>query len=101
MVEVVTAFDVSDDLLTLTHVEADPAGHESAMRMAFPVDGRDHPVQFSADLVLRATWTDIRVLEIIARHGERIVFKATYEMSADGRSLIVSTPEQLTVFERV
>jgi hypothetical protein len=97
----VTAFDVSDDLLILTHIEADPAGHQSAMKMAFPVDGQDHPVQFRDDLMLRATWTNIHVLEIIAWHDERIVFKATYEMSADGRSLVVSTPEQLTVFERV
>ena len=101
MVEVVTAFDLSDDLLTLTHIEADPAGHESAMKMAFPVDGQDHPVEFRDDLVLRATWTDNRALEIIARHGELIVFQAKYEMSADGRSLVVSTAEQLTVFERV
>jgi hypothetical protein len=101
MVDVVTAFGASDDLLTLTHIEADPAGHESAMKMVFPVDGQEHPVQFHDDLVLRATWTDSRALEIIARHGERIVYKATYEMSANGRSLIVSTPEQLTIFERV
>lgn len=101
MVEVVTAFDLSDDLLTLTHIEADPEGHESAMKMAFPVDGQDHPVRFRDDLMLRATWTDNRALEIIARHGELIVFQAKYEMSADGRSLVVSTAEQLTVFERV
>jgi hypothetical protein len=101
MLEFAAELDLSDDFLTLTQIDVDPAGHESAMKTSFQVDGQDHPVQFRDDPMVRATWTDVRTLEIIARRGERIVFEATYEVSPDGQSLVVSTPETLVIFERV
>ena len=52
-------------------------------------------------LDLRARWTDVRTIETIVKHGENIVSKGTYEVSADGQSLVVSTTEQRVVFKRV
>ena len=89
--DVVVEFELTDDIVTLTQIAADPAGRESAMKMAIHVDGQDHPVQFGNELVLRARWTDVRTLETIVKHGEQIVSKGTYEVSADGQSLVVST----------
>jgi hypothetical protein len=62
---------------------------------------QDHPVQFGNELVLRARWTDVRTLETIVKHGETIVSKGTYAVSADEQSLVVSTTEQRIVFKRV
>jgi hypothetical protein len=97
----VVEFELTDDIVTLTQIAVDPAGRELAMKMAIHVDGQDHPVQFGNELVLRAWWTDVWTLETIVKHGENIVSKGTYEVSADGQSLVVSTTEQRVVFKRV
>jgi hypothetical protein len=99
--DAVVEFELTDDIVTLTQIAVDPAGRESAMKMAIHVDGQDHPVQFGNEFVLRARWTDVRTLETIVKHGENIVSKVTYEVSADGQSLVVSTTEQRVVFKRV
>ena len=101
IVEAVMEFELTDDIVTLTQIAVDPVGRESAMKMAIHVDGQDHPVQFGNELVLRARWTDVRTLETIVKHGEKIVGTGTYEVSADGQSLVVSTTEQRVVFKRV
>jgi hypothetical protein len=51
--------------------------------------------------VLQGRWTDVRTLELIFEHAETIVSKWTYEVSVDGQSLIVSTTDQVVIFERV
>jgi hypothetical protein len=99
--DVVVEFELTDDIVTLTQIVVDPSGRESAMKMAIQADGQDHPVQFGNELVLQARWTDVGILETIVKHGERIVGKGTYEVSADGQSLVVSTSEHLVVFKRV
>jgi hypothetical protein len=97
----VVEFQLIDDLITLTQIAADPEGRESAMKMTIQADGQEHPVRFGNELRLQARWTDVRTLETILKHGQRIVSKGTYELSADGRSLVVSTADQRIVFERV
>jgi hypothetical protein len=99
--DAVVEFELTDDIVTLTQIAVDPAGRELAMKMAIHVDGQDHPVQFGSELVLRARWTGVRTLETIVKHGENIVSKGTYEVSADGQTLVVSTTEQRVVFKRV
>jgi hypothetical protein len=70
--------------------------------MNIQVDGRDHPIRFGNNLRLRAQWRDARTLEtVVTDDGETIVAIATYEMSPDGRSLVVSGAERTVVFERV
>jgi hypothetical protein len=97
----VVEFELTDDIVTLTQIAADPTGRESAMKMTIRADGQEHPAQFGNELMLEATWTEARTLETIVKHGERIVSKGTYELSADGQSLVVSTADQRVVFERV
>lgn len=99
--EVVVEVELTDDIVTLTQIAADPAGRESAMKMTIQTDGQEHPVQFGNEFMLEARWADARTLEIIVKHGERIVSKGTYELSADGQSLVASTADQRVVFQRV
>ncbi len=101
MGDMVVDFELIDDTVTLTQIVVAPPGRQSATKTAVQADGQDHPIQFGGELVLRATWTDVRTLEMIFKHAETIVSKWTYEVSADGRSLIVSTTDQVVTFERV
>lgn len=101
MGDMVVEFELIDGTVTLTQVVVDPAGRQSATKTAIQADGQDHPSQFGDELVLRAQWTDVRTLELIFRHAETIVSKWTYEVSVDGQSLIVSTADQVVIFERV
>jgi hypothetical protein len=99
--DVVVEFELADDTVILTQIAADAAGRDLATKMAIQMDGLDHPIQFGNDLTLQATWTDVLTLETIVKHGDQIVAKGTYEVAADGQSLVVSTPERFVVFERV
>ncbi len=99
--DVVVEFELTDDIVTLTQIAADRAGRESAMKMTVQADGQERPAQFGNELMLQARWTDARTLETIIKQGERIISKGTYEVSADGRSLVVSTVDQRVVFDRL
>lgn len=97
---VVVEFELADDTIILTQIAGDPAGRDVAMKMAIQIDGLDHPIQFGNNLTLQAWWTNERTLETITKHGAQAVAKGTYEVAANGQSLVVSTPDHLVVFER-
>jgi hypothetical protein len=99
--DVVVEFELADDVMMLTQIVVDSTGQQSAMKMAIHVDGRDHPVSFGDELVLQSRRTDARRIETVLKHHETIVSKGTYEVSADGQSLVVSTPDTVVVFKRV
>jgi len=99
--DVVVAFELADDILTLTQIVIDPAGNQSAMKMAIRADGEPHPIQFGDGFMLQARWAGVRRLETILTCSEAVVAKGTYEVSLDGQSLIVSTTDHVVVFERV
>jgi hypothetical protein len=101
MGDAIVEFELTDDVVTLTQIVVDPTGQQSAMKMAIHANGKAHPVQFGHELLLQARWTDARTLEMILKRGETIVSKGKYEVSADGQSLMVSTTDQVVVFERV
>jgi hypothetical protein len=94
-------FELADSTVTLTQIVVDPEGRQSATKTAVQADGQDHPVPLGHELVLQATWTNIRTLEMIFKHADAIVSKWKYEVSLDGQSLLVSTTEQVVIFERV
>jgi hypothetical protein len=71
------------------------------MKVTIHVDGADHPVPFGDNVTLRASWIDDRTLETIARRGEQLAWQATYTVSDDGQSLVISSAERLVRFERV
>ena len=97
---VVLELELTDDTIILTQIAADPAGRDVATKMAIQIDGLDHPI-FGNNLTLQASWTNERTLETIVKHGDQAVAKGTYEVAANGQSLVVSTPDRLVVFERV
>jgi hypothetical protein len=98
--ESVMEIELADDLLILTQIAADSSGIESATKMAIQTDGLDHRVPFDGDLVLQTRWAADRTLEMIAKRGEQVVGTGTYEVSADGQSLVVSNADRVLVFTR-
>ena len=98
--DMMVEFELIDDTVTLTQVVVGPDGRQSATKTAVQADGRDHPIEFGDELVLQATWTDGRTLEMIFTHAGTLVNTWRYEVSADGRSLTVSTTDQVVILER-
>jgi hypothetical protein len=101
MDDMVFEFDLIDGTVTLTQIVIESTGRQSATRTVIQADGRDHSAEFGDALVLQATWTNDRTLELIFKHAEAVVSKWTYEVSVGGQSLVVSTTEHVVVFERV
>ena len=62
---------------------------------------QDHSAESGDVLVLQAAWTNERTLGLIFKHAERTVSEWAYSVSADGHSMVVSTTEQVVVFERI
>ena len=101
MDDMVFEFELTDSTVTLTQIVIDSTGRHSATKTVIQADGQDHSAEFGEGLVLQATWTNDRTLELIFKRAETIVSKWTYEVSVDGQSLIVSTTDQVVIFERV
>jgi len=101
MDEMVLEFELTDGTVTLTQIIIDSAGRQSATKTVIQADGQDHAAEFGDALVLQATWTNDRTLELTFKHAEAVVSKWTYEVSVDGQSVVVSTTEQVVVFGRV
>jgi len=64
-------------------------------------DGEDHPADSGEGLVLKATFTNDRTLELTFKNADTVVSEWTYEVSADDHSLMMSTAERRVVFGRV
>jgi hypothetical protein len=92
---------VGDDDIKLTQVATDTSGRQVAVAMTMCVDGQEHSVAFGEGLVLQARWTTGLALETALKKGAQTLATATYEVSADGRSLVVSTGTQLVAFKRI
>lgn len=69
MGHMVMEFELMAGTVTLTQILVDPAGRQSATKTAIQADGQDHPVQFGHELVVQATWIDVRTLEMIFKRG--------------------------------
>ena len=98
---VVVEFAQTSEGLVLTQIGPGDAGCDVAMKVAIHVDGVDHPVPFGDNVTLRASWIDAQTLETIARRDEQLAWRATYTVSDDGQSLVISSAERLVRFERV
>ncbi|MGH9219565.1 MAG: hypothetical protein ACRD1W_09695 [Vicinamibacterales bacterium] len=98
--DIVVAVEVCRDLVSLTQVVTDPAGHQSATRFAFLADGREHEVE-GYDFVMKASWIDVRTLDTTVTRGGAIVGSAKYALSEDGGSLGLTFGEQVVPFRRV
>jgi hypothetical protein len=55
------------------------------------LDGEEHLVPGAPSVRAVASRPDERTISVVARDGERVVGRGTYEVSADGTTLIAST----------
>jgi hypothetical protein len=104
------SFDVSGDVVTLTHGGVNAAGKQESGTTILRSDGKDHAVSPLAPGVVVATrWRDANVLETVARKDGQVVGDGTYEVSSDGKTLTATVVgidgagarfEQVIVFDR-
>jgi endonuclease YncB( thermonuclease family) len=107
------ALAVDGDTVTITHTGRDAAGRDEQSTNTIQVDGREHPTAPGSGYVLIARWRGSRALETVARKDGQVVGGGSYEVSASGKTLTVSTRrpganadgwstefEQVIVFDR-
>ena len=92
--------DVSVSNLTITfvHDAIDELGREDRDVNTVVADGIERGNDHGYRMAVR--WVDPRTLEVMTRHGELPAKGATYEVSLDGGTLIVSTLDHRLVFVR-
>jgi hypothetical protein len=106
------AFAIDGDTVTITHTGRDAEGRHEQSTNTIQVDGREHPAS-GGGYVLIARWHGARVLETVARKDGQVVGGGSYEVSASGKIMTVSTRrpganadgwstdhEQVIVFDR-
>ena len=89
---------VSGQTITIAHDAIDALGREDLGLNTIVADGIERVHDHGHRMTVR--WADPRTLEVMTRHAELPAKGATYEVSPDGRTLIVSTVDQRLVFER-
>ena len=104
------AFDVSGDVVSLTHAGVNMGGKPESGTTVLHADGNEHPVSPQAPGVVAVTkWIGAHVLATEARKDGRPVGKATYAVSDDGKILTATVEgidaagkafEQVIVFDR-
>lgn len=107
----VVEFDVAGDMVTIADRTTDAAGHGEHRSNHVTADGREHPAGSGYTMV--CTWRHPLALEAIARSRGQVVGRVVYEVSADGRTLTISSQnarenaggwqsevDQTVVFER-
>ena len=99
--DIVVEFQLRDEEVKLTQVGTDTSGHEIAIRTTICADGHEHPVPFGEDVRLKALWTTSLTLEATFTTSERTISRWSYEVSPDGKSLVVSTANDRIVFKRL
>lgn len=103
-------FDISGDVVTLTHGGVNASGKQESGTTVLCSDGEDHEVSPLAPGVVASTrWRGPLVLETVAKKDGQVVGEATYEVSADGKTLTATVAgvdgsgkrfEQVIVFDR-
>jgi hypothetical protein len=89
---------VAGDAVTIAHDSLDEMGRVDRGVNTIRADGverlHDHGYRMSV------RWGGPRVLEVMTTHASLPAVAASYEVSADGRTLVVSTVDQRIVFVR-
>jgi hypothetical protein len=93
-------FDVTGDVVTIRHIAVEASGREERDTNTVLVDGKAHVVDRHGNGYV-ARWLAPSILDVEARKYDRTVARGTYEVSADGRTMIVSTAEQRIVLDRL
>jgi hypothetical protein len=82
---------VAGDTVTITHSGVGAAGQPEHSETRIQADGQEHRSAPGSEYLVIATWRGSRVLETVAKRGGNVVGGGTYEVSADGQTLTVST----------
>jgi Glyoxalase superfamily protein len=90
--------DVTGDIVSFTDVVVDEAGNELRSTNEVQADGIER--ETANGYAVQARWLDARVLATTARKDGVVVGEGKYEVSADGRTLTVTSPEQRIVLVR-
>lgn len=93
-------FSVRGNVVTIGQSLVGESGQEERYRTALHVDGREHVSDDRPGLRVIAAWRGSHSFQVIAKTDGEIVGAGTYEVSADGRELNVTTGDMHIVLER-
>src|SRR6185503_1990661 len=87
----VVEFELSTGEVKLTQIATDTTGSEIAITTTVCSDGHEHPALFGEGIRLKALWSTPLMLEATFTTGGRTLSRFSYEVSPDGKSLVMST----------
>jgi len=93
-------FEVVGDTVTIADIVVDDSGHVVQGRHTVRADGVERPSEYQNGYVMMARWSGSHVLETAAWKDGQVAGRGSYEVSADGKMLTVSTESQLIVLDR-
>jgi hypothetical protein len=91
-------FDVSGDSVTITDVVVDASDREEKNKNVIHADGRSR--EQAHGYVIIARWLSAHRLECVVTKNSQPAGRVTYEVSADRKTLTLSTDKQVAVFDR-
>jgi hypothetical protein len=94
---------VDGETVTMASRLIDPSGEEKQAAETFRTDGTETPGTLTPGVFLAARWVGSHVLATIATKDNRTIALATYEVSADGKTMTLrssGTVEHVIVFDR-
>jgi hypothetical protein len=91
--------EVAGDTVTISDVVVDESGKEERHTNALCVDGQEH-AQGGSGYSLLASWRGSRILETVGKKDGQVIGRGTYEVSADGSTMTISSAEQVIVLDR-
>jgi len=91
-------FAVDGPIVTIDDVVVDESGRAEQTRNVIQADGQARPADHGH--VVTARWLGARSLEALVTRDDRIEGRVLYEVSPDGRTLVLTAGEQVGVFGR-
>jgi hypothetical protein len=91
---------VRGNVVTIGQSLVGESGQEERNHTALHVDGCEHVSDDRPGLSVVAAWRGSHVFHVVAKKDGEIVGAGTYEVSADGRELTVTTGDMHLVLER-
>jgi len=80
-------FEVSDEAVSLTYNGVNMSDAEETGTFKMHPDGKEHPIPGSSGLVETSRWAGPRTLVTVAKQNGKVVGRATYVVSEDGKTL--------------
>ena len=92
-------FDVNGDAVTIVDVVIDESGRHERNANTLVVDGRRHEQRYG--YAVTARWVTPRHLEAALTKDGESRGQVAYVVADDGRTLTLSTPDSVSVFDRL